>query len=233
MAAAQGRGSRDRSAEPAWRLPPLEVFGWPGFGGREQPGGPRGLGFLKSALFLLADAGIGHGHRRRGHGLAGVLRAEDRAAEIAGERRAELRHAGIVLRQIGEAVRRRAVVGGIEFLTLIAAVPGLERVDQRAAEAEARDQREPGERLARQPGDARRLRPQPHGRGTLAGQRPGVIVRILLARRFGLLAFFLLGIELVAHDAGLPSVREMRTRFWVLAAPKRSSAAANSRSTTM
>ena len=115
---------------------------------------------------------------------------------------------------------------------MIAAVPGLERVDQRAAEAEARDQRQPGERLARQAGDARRLRPQAHGRGALAGQRPGVIFGFRHVRRPSALTFFLLGIEIV-HDAGLPSVREMRTRFWVLAAPKRNSAAAKRRSTIM
>ena len=54
----------------------------------------------------------GHAGRRR----AGV---EDRPAEIAGQRRAQLgrsvRQARIVLRQIGEPIRRVPVIGAVEF----------------------------------------------------------------------------------------------------------------------
>lgn len=85
---------------------------------------------------------------------------------------------------------------------------GLKGVDQRTAGAEAR--------------------------GRLAGQRPTVIVgRLRLGRRTLRPTFFLFGIAFVAHDTGLPSAREMRTRFWLLPAPNRNSAAANKRSTTM
>ena len=89
---------------------------------------------------------------------------------------------------------------------MIVSLPGLQRIDQRTTERQAGGEADPGERLARQPGDARRLRTQPHGRDWLAGQRPGVIP----TGRLRLL--FLLGVDLV-HDAGLPSVRETRTRF--------------------
>ena len=67
-------------------------------------------------------------------------------------------------------------------------------------------------------------RAQAHRRCRLAGQRHGAVLAGRL-RRFLLSGF--------AHDAGLPSVREIRTRFWLRSAPKRSSAAAKSRSTIM
>ena len=108
----------------------------------------------------------------------------------------------------------------------------LKRIDQRAADTNAGDQTETGQHLAREPGDAWRLGTQPHRRGRFSGQRPGIIVGLRLGFQPGLAAFLLIGIDL-AHDAGLPSVREMRTRFWSLSAPKRSSAAANSRSMIM
>jgi len=70
----------------------------------------RGLLFGATALLGLVDAG------RRDHGrhdrLAGILRAEDRAPKIAGQRRPE-DGAGIVARQAGKTIGGLAVGGGV------------------------------------------------------------------------------------------------------------------------
>jgi hypothetical protein len=187
----------------------------PCLGGGEQLRVACRFPLLRPALFLRAGAGRSgrRGDPRRRHGLAGILRVEDRAAEIAGQRRAEFGHAAIILRQAGQPVRRGAVVGGNQFLTLIAAMPGLERIDQRAADADTGGEAKTSQHLARQAGDARRLGAQPHRRDRLAGQRPGHhLPPAWQARSIQLATIFLFGMFL-AHDAGLPSVREMRTRF--------------------
>jgi hypothetical protein len=84
----------------------------------EHAAGAGGF-FLGEAALLLgitAPASDGRAARR----AAPVLRADDRAAEIAGQRRAEDR-AGIVARQAGETIGVAAVVGRIEFLAALAA----------------------------------------------------------------------------------------------------------------
>ena len=98
-------------------------------------------------------------------------------------------------------------------------------IDQRATDPEAGDQADAGQHLAGKPGDARRVCPQPHRGRTewFASQRLGLAIVFLL---------FFPWID-IAHDAGLPSVRTMRTRFWFRSTPRRSSAAAKSRSTIM
>lgn len=167
-------------------------------------------------LLLLGDAlllWIG-GDRRRGR--AGV---EDRPAEIAGQGRSELGNAalqpGIVVRQIGEAVRRVAVVGVVK---LRADCPQmrLQGEEQRAADADGRDSAKTREHSTRKPC---------HGRS--AGSQPHLLRRPITTRWRRRL--FMRG---VCHDCGLPSVRTIRTFFWC-SPPSRSSAAANSRSTIM
>ena len=153
--------------------------------------------------------------------LAAILRAEDGTAEVAGQRRAKLRHTAVVAGQARQAVGGRPVFGRIEFFGGLAAVARLKGVDQRSAQAHARHETDAGEHLARQPRNARSLRTKPH-RGGRVGGRPGQRRVLILFPGFRL-----------AHDAGLPSVRVIRTRFWWSPAPKRSSAAANRRSTIM
>jgi hypothetical protein len=65
----------------------------------EQTAGARGLDLLKPALLLGTEAGLWLDDARGRHGLAAVLGADDRPAEIARQRRAELWHATIVARQ--------------------------------------------------------------------------------------------------------------------------------------
>jgi hypothetical protein len=148
-------------------------------------------------LLLLGDAlllWIG-GDRRRGR--AGV---EDRPAEIAGQGRSELGNAalqpGIVVRQIGEAVRRVAVIGVVEFRTACPQMR-LQREEQRAADADRGDSAKTDERSARKSGH----------RGP-AGSQPHLLRRPITTRWRRRL--FMRG---VCHDCGLPSVRTMRTFF--------------------
>ena len=177
-----------------------------------------------TALLFLIDPRIGRADVRGRHRLASVLCVEDRATEIARQRRPQLRHTRIVLWQTREPVWRRAIVGGIQLFVGLAAVTGLERIDERGADAGAGDESQPRQHFSRNSRHAGRFRTQSHRSGGFACQRQRAVFRL---RRIFLRGFAL------AHDAGLPSVREIRTRFWFLSEPKRSSAAANNRSTIM
>ena len=139
---------------------------------------------------------------------------EDGAAEIARQRRAKLRNVRwqtcVVLRQRRKTVWRCLVVRVEEFLaTLLAALAGAERPDERAQNREAGDPCEAGQHFARQAHHLWALGPE-----AKAGR--GLVVVALL--------------RLVVAHRGLPSVRTMRT-FCCLSPPRRSSAAAKSRST--
>ena len=174
--------------------------------------GARRLLLLGDALLLWILAGRRHAGRWR----AGI---DDRPAEIAGKRRAELgsgfRQARIVARQIGEAIRGHAIAGVVEF-----GPGGLvlrpKSEEQRAADADGRNRAKAEEHLAGEPRDRRAAGPQPH-----LLRRPIAVGR---SRR--------LVMRGVVHDCGLPSVRTIRTFCWG-SPPSRSSAAANSRSTIM
>jgi len=189
----------------------------PVFGAAEEPADAGGFDLLQPSLLLRAEAGIGLVRQW----LATILRAQGGAPEVAREWWTELRNAAVIARQPGQTVGGRAIVGRIEFVGGLTPIASLERIDQRTADADARHESDAGEHLSREPRDTRRLTTEPHRDGRVAG-RPG-------QRR---LVFFFPGFWL-AHDAGLPSVRTIRTRFWRSPAPKRSSAAANSRSTIM
>ena len=140
---------------------------------------------------------------------------EDGAAEIARQRRPELRNVlwqtCIVFRQRGKTVWRCLVVGVEEFLaTLLAALACAEGPDQRAQNREAGDPCEAGQHFARQAHHLWAVGPEAKaGRGLVGSSRSVCLV--------------------VAHR-GLPSVRTMRT-FCCLSPPRRNSAAAKSRST--
>jgi hypothetical protein len=152
--------------------------------------------------------------------LAALLRGDDRAAEVAGKWRAEFRRLAVVARPRCDCLGGGAAVGAIEFLGLLLA-RRLERVDQRAADAEAGGDAYEGQRLARQPHDARRIAPK------LEGLRVGA-----RRSRCGCLGRGIAGG--IGHGRPLrPSSRTMRTRCSLRRSPRRSSAAANSRSTTM
>jgi hypothetical protein len=69
--------------------------------------------------------------------LAVVLGAEDWTSQIAGKWWAKTGNGAIVLGKACQAIRRAATVGCIEFLGGFAAMLCLERIDQRAANAEA------------------------------------------------------------------------------------------------
>ena len=176
--------------------------------------GARRLQLLGYALLLRTRPRL-----RRRHAGSRRARVDDRPAEIAGQRRAELRNGArktrIVARQVGEAIRCRSIVGVVEFgaggLML-----GLQGEEQRAADPNGRDGAEAEEDFAGEPRHGRPAGAQPHFlRRPIASRRP----RRLFMRGVG-------------HDCGLPSVRTMRTFFWC-SPPSRSSAAANSRSTIM
>jgi hypothetical protein len=92
---------------------------------------------LEPALLLRAEARTGSGHAWRGNGLASVLRAEHRSAEVAGKRRAKLRHTAIIARQTGDAVSGWTVLGRVEFLVRTTAIASLKRIDERAADPDA------------------------------------------------------------------------------------------------
>ena len=196
----------------------------PAFRSGEETAGARGLDFLKAALLFRADAGIGRGRPGCGHRLSAILGTKDRPAEVTGKRGTELWHATVISRQAGQSVSGRAVLGRIEFVVRPTGVAGLKRVDQRTSEPDAGDKTEAGENLPRQPGDAGRFGPQPHRRrpDRLAGQGLRIVVR-----------HFLIPGRVLAHEVGLPSVRTILTRFCSRPEPKRSSAAANRRSTIM
>ena len=86
----------------------------PDVGRREEIAGARRLLLLGNALLLRRRTG-----RRRRHAGRRSARIGDRPAEIAGKRRPQLgcgfRQAGIVARQIGEAIRGHPVAGVVEF----------------------------------------------------------------------------------------------------------------------
>jgi hypothetical protein len=96
----------------------------------------RGFFLGKRRSSAGSTGGRRHGGRR--DGLTPVLRVEDRATEIARQCRPQDRP-GIILRQTGQSICRGAVLGRIEFFTVSAHVAGLERIDQRPADAEERD----------------------------------------------------------------------------------------------
>ena len=142
---------------------------------------------------------------------------EDGAAKIARQRRAELRNVlwqtCVVFRQRRKTVWRCLVVRVEEFLaTLLAALACAERPDERAQDREAGDPCEAGQHFARQAHDLWALGPEAKAG---CGLSPGVVVAPAFC--------------VVAHR-GLPSVRTIRT-FCCLSPPRRSSAAAKSRST--
>jgi superfamily II DNA/RNA helicase len=170
-------------------------------GRREEFGRARRLPLLADALLLRIDGG---GRREM------PLRREDRPAEIAGERRAELRdvlwQARIVARQSGEAVGGGSDFGVVELRRLPRAPALLQGVEGHAENGGGGDARKRDQRAARKARHRRALGPQ--------AQLPG---EFLLALRR-------------AHIDGLPSLRIMRT-ILCESAPKRSSAAAKSRST--
>jgi hypothetical protein len=157
---------------------------------------------LLCKTFLLRISG-----RRRSPGV------EDRPAEISRQRRPKLRRclwqAAIILWEIGESVRRVAIVGVVQFGACSVGLR-LQREEQRAADAEGRSRPKAEQNFAGQTGDGRAVRPQSH---LLRRTTPVFMGRI-------------------GHRCGLPSVRTMRTICWCLP-PSRSSAAANKRSTIM
>ena len=163
--------------------------------------GARRLLLLRNALLL--GIGPAAGCRHAGRWRAGV---DDRPAEIAGQRRAELRRGArqtrIVARQVGEAVRGRAIAGVVEFGAggLLLRLQGEE---QRAADADRRDGAKAEQHLAREPRHRRPAR--------IAAASPAAADRRSDRPR----RLFVRG---VGHDCGLPSVRTMRTFCLVLAA---------------
>ena len=66
-----------------------------------------------------------------------VASAHDRSAQIAGERRPELWNAAIVIGKALQAISRLPSVSREELLLVRLPVSGLERIDQRATNAEA------------------------------------------------------------------------------------------------
>ena len=154
---------------------------------------------------------------RRDDGLAFILRTHDRTAEVARQRRAEFRDAGVVFRQAGEPVRRRTVFGAVEFGRRLAGTAiDIECSKQRGHDGDGADAAERDEHFARQTRDARLLGPQAQFGVDIGG-------------RWG---------RCVCHQnnpglcPGLPSVRTIRTRFSLSLSPSLSSAAAKRRSTT-
>ena len=140
------------------------------------------------------------------------LRGEDRPAKIAWQRRPELwnvfRQPRVIARQSGETVGGGLRVGVIEFRREPGAPALLQGEKGQPENGGDGNARERNQHAAREPRHLRALGPQPQFLGEL----------LFMLRR--------------AHIAGLPSLRTIRTTFWE-SAPKRSSAAANSRSTIM
>ena len=186
----------------------------PDVGCREEIAGARRLLLLGNALLLRRWTG--RRCRHAGRRSAGI---GDRPAEIAGKRRPQLgcgfRQAGVVARQIGEAIRGHPVARVVQ-LGPGGLVLRPESQEQGAADSDGRNRAKAEEDLAGEPRHRRSAGPQPHFlRRPIAVGRP----RRLFMRGFG-------------HDCGLPSVRTIRTFCWG-SPPSRNSAAANSRSTIM
>ncbi len=178
-------------------------------GAGEQAADPRRLLLLGDLLLL----GVGRRRSRRDR-----PRVEDRAAEIARKGRAELRNgfgqAGVVAGQVGKSIRRRAIVDAVQ-LGACNLPSGLQGKEQRSRNGQRQHQTQGNDHLARQARDGRPARPQPHLQPCFSSSR----------RCRGIRWNF-------RHDCGLPSVRTILT-FFCDSPPSRSSAAANSRSTTM
>src|SRR5260370_617790 len=125
---------------------------------------------------------------------------------------------GLVVRRstlpIGKAVRRRAIVGVVEFRACDLPA-GLQSEKQRAGDCDGRYETKSNKNLAGEPHDRRPIRPKAHF-------QPLRVSRKSLRRVT----------RDIGHECGLPSVRTIRTFFWY-SPPSRSSAAANSRSTIM
>jgi hypothetical protein len=75
----------------------------------------RSLDLLQAALLLGRDAGLRQRAAGR-DGLSLILRAEDRSAKVARQRRSKFGDAGIVAGQTCQAIRRRTVFGRVKFL---------------------------------------------------------------------------------------------------------------------
>src|SRR5690606_32467095 len=123
----------------------------------------RSGSFFLGETTLLLGIDLRCHHCWRHDGLAAVLGVEDRTAEIARQRRAEDR-AGIVARQTRKTIGSSSVLRGIELLVARPALARLQRINQSAADADAGDEADTSQYLAGQPGDARRLSAQRHGR---------------------------------------------------------------------
>ena len=178
-------------------------------GRREEAARERRLLFLGGPLLFR----VGRRHRHPRRWRAGV---QDRRAEVAGKRRAQLRNAArqvaVVARQAREPVGRRSVVGVVKL--------GARRLPLRLQGEEqggADPGRGDGAEACQHPAGKAHHRGSPRTQAHVLGWASGL--RGSFGRRVG-------------HDCGLPSVRTMRTFFW-RSPPRRSSAAANSRSTIM
>src|SRR5262249_51216080 len=123
--------------------------------------------------------------------------------------------AGIISRQGGQAVGRGLVFGVVEFGSATGLLISLiESPDQRSGDRNGGDSYESRQHLAG----------KPHDRWPFTAQaQPGN--RLAALARLSLFGF--------VHHASLPSVRTIRTRRSEPRAPRRSSAAANRRSTIM
>ena len=90
----------------------------------------------------------------------------------------------------------------------------LEGVDQRAANTETRHDADPSQHLARQAGYSGRLRPQAHAGDRLTDERQRAVFTFRIRPDIAVRRpnFFPSRATFVAHDAGLPSVRDIRTR---------------------
>ena len=169
--------------------------------------GAGGLAFLGDALLRRIKS------RARWNG---GVRIEHGPATIPRQGRSEPRHACIVRRQGGETIGRRLIAGIEQFLGRLLAPPvAVERPDERAQDREAGCAREAGQHFAGEAHHARALGPETKACGRIL---PWVVALLAAVAR-----------HIVAH-LGLPSVRTMRT-LCCLSPPRRSSAAAKSRST--
>src|SRR5690606_16354376 len=140
------------------------------------------------------------------------------ATQISGQRGAEHRPA-IVARQARQPIGSLPVLGRIEFFPSRPRIAGLERVNQRAADAEQGDRADAGQHFAGQAGDAGRFSAQAHG---CDGVSDGVLAHD------GVSPVALAG---CAAAACVGLVRTILTTCWRLPLPRRSSAAPNRRST--
>ena len=186
---------------------------WRSGGGSALRGGREHLPVVRFNEELALDCGlpllrerIGRDRRCRRPSV------DDRLAEIARERRAELRHLprqpGVVARQAREALGGRRAAEVVEFR---AGRPAMrfECEEEGGGYTGGRNDPEPEQHFAGQPRHRRAARPQAH----LCLDMPAPS-------------------SWVGHDCGLPSVRTTRTTCWC-SPPSRNSAAANRRSTIM